>query len=97
MSHPFGLLVPFCQSIVRPSFFDILALSFNSGLELSFYYKINTPPPPKSTNFVLIILISIPGETTGLKLCYFGEHSERPARPGFLAMWPDTFKPTDVV
>ena len=38
-----------------------------------------------------------PGEPTGLKLCYFGDRSERPARPGFVAMWPETFKPTDVV
>jgi hypothetical protein len=37
------------------------------------------------------------GEPTGLKLVHFGKEAERPARPGFVAMWPETFKPTDVV
>jgi hypothetical protein len=38
-----------------------------------------------------------PTAPTGLKLVYFGDKSERPARPGFVAMWPDTFKKTDLV
>ena len=45
----------------------------------------------------LFIYLKSTDEPTGLKLVYFGERAERPARPGFVAMWPETFKNTDLV
>ena len=45
----------------------------------------------------LFIYLKSTDEPTGLKLVYFGERAERPARPGFVALWPETFKNTDLV